>query len=175
MQAAAIVNRVSDVVFETFDQRGPISGLVNQSVVSLEDSLARVDLETKRYAFGAPPCRVWQRSYLTPLSAQVLYGHCQVHHIRGRPAHRRRGASRLPVFVRVGAQRGEPLLPRQPCPQGQGQIQGPTLPPLHQAPLHSPEQGACFALQSVLLPRASAGQPAFGPISSHGGDALRSP
>ena len=70
IQVAAIVNRVTDVVFETFDQRGPIPGLLNQPVVSFEDSLAHVDLETKRYAFGVSGIQVWMlvSHRVTPLS-----------------------------------------------------------------------------------------------------------
>jgi hypothetical protein len=37
-----------DVALETFENRGPIPGLVGQKLVSLEEALAHVDLQDKR-------------------------------------------------------------------------------------------------------------------------------
>ncbi len=46
-----MVHRVADIALESFDQRGPICGLLEQPLVSFEDSLAHVDLQSKRCAF----------------------------------------------------------------------------------------------------------------------------
>ena len=78
---AAIANRLTDVALESFDQRGPIRGLLAQPVVSLEESLALVDLEDKGYAFSAQ-FQIWKlQSHSLSFPTQTLFGHCQVHNV----------------------------------------------------------------------------------------------
>ena len=80
-QVAAIANRLTDVALETFDQRGPIHGLLTQPLVSFEESLALVDLEAKRYAFSAP-FQIWKlQPHPSSFPTQALFGHCQVHNV----------------------------------------------------------------------------------------------